>query len=421
MTKLAAPVYVARLAGTNVFDPLGDRVGIVRDVVALVSGGRTHRAIGLVVEVPGRRRVFLPLTRVTSIVSGQVISTGLLNMRRFAKRPSETLVIGELLDREVTLNDGSGKASIGDVSIAQQRNGDWLLDDLYVVRSGGSSSLLRRRDGFTVRATDVSGLMHHTEGQSATALLSQLAELKPADVAERLHDLSAPRRLEVASGLSDDRLADVLEELGDDDRVELLSGLSAERAADVLDVMEPDDAADLLAELPATQADDLLARMEPEEAKDVRLLMTYDEDTAGGLMTTEPVILGAEETVATALAQVRREDLAPALASMVFVVRPPMESPTGRFIGVVHTQRLLREPPHSSIGAVIDTEVDPIQPEWTLEQVAKELATYNLLALPVVDDDRRLVGAVSVDDVLDHLLPEDWRDDDSLINQGGAK
>lgn len=342
-------------------------------------------------------------------------------MRRFAKRPNETLIIGELLDREVTLKDGSGTATIGDVSIAPQRNGDWLINELYVVRTGGPSSLLRRRGGITVNSTEVTGIMHHTEGQSAAALLSQLAGLKPADVAERLHDLSAPRRLEVAAGLSDDRLADVLEELGDDDRVTLLSGLTAERAADVLDVMEPDDAADLLAELPTTQADDLLARMEPEEARDVRLLMTYAEDSAGGLMTTEPVILGAEETVATALAQVRREDLAPALASMVFVVRPPTESPTGRYIGVVHTQRLLREPPHSSIGAVIDTEVDPIQPEWTLEQVAKELATYNLLALPVVDQDRRLIGAVSVDDVLDHLLPEDWRDDDSLITTGGVK
>jgi Mg/Co/Ni transporter MgtE len=163
--------------------------------------------------------------------------------------------------------------------------------------------------------------------------------------------------------------------------------------------------------------------MEPEEARDVRRLLAYEDNTAGGLMTTEPVILGPETSIAAALAHVRRQDLAPALASMVFVARPPLETPTGRFIGVVHLQRMLREAPHESIGSLVDTDIDAVPASAPLLYVTRLLATYNLLALPVVDEERRLLGAVSVDDVLDHLLPEDWReqhDDAPTPATGGA-
>src|SRR5690606_7710389 len=210
-----------------------------------------------------------------------------------------------------------------------------------------------------------------------------------------------------------ERLADVMEELPEDDRVAILSGLDVDRAADVLESMQPDDAADLLGELPDAQAAELLARMEPEDARDVRRLLAYAEDTAGGLMTTEPVILGPETTIAAALAHIRRQDLTPALASMVFVVRPPLETPTGRFLGVVHFQRLLREAPHDAIGGLVDTEIERVLADAPLGQLTRLLATYNLLALPVVDTERRLLGAVSVDDVLDHLLPSDWRETDA--------
>ena len=144
----------------------------------------------------------------------------------------------------------------------------------------------------------------------------------------------------------------------------------------------------------------------------MRRLLAYEDDTAGGLMTTEPVILGPETPIASALAHVRRQDLNPALASAVFVARPPLETPTGRFIGIVHLQRMLREPPHEAIGTIVDTDIEPVTADAPLMTVTRQLATYNLLLLPVVDSERRLLGAVSVDDVLDHLLPEDWREAD---------
>ena len=414
MSSVGTRVFVARLAGTAVFDPIGDQVGRVRDVVVLLRPKGGPRAVGLVVEVPGRRRVFLPLTRVTSIDAGQVIITGLLNLRRFEQRPTETLAIGELLDRHVDLTDGSGSATVVDLAMEQQRNRDWVITQLYVRRHVQAKGGLIRRRGETliVDVDDVRTLAPGAGAQPADLLLASYVDLKPADLADALHDLSDTRRLEVATALDNERLADVLEELPEDDQVAILTGLGLNRAADVLDVMQPDDAADLLSEMPAEQATELLELMEPEEARDVRRLLAYEDDTAGGLMTTEPVILPPETPIAAALAHVRREDLTPALASMVFVCRPPLESPTGRFLGVVHMQRLLREPPHEAIGGLIDAEIERVTVDAPLAQLTRLLATYNLLALPVVDDERRLLGAVSVDDVLDHLLPTDWRDAD---------
>lgn len=425
MSSAPSRVYVARLAGTEVFDPLGDRVGRVHDLVVLVRVKGAPRAVGLVVEVPGRRRVFLPLTRVTSIDAGAVITTGLVNIRRFEQRAAETLVVGQLLDRHVAMKDGSGTVAIEDAAIEQQRNRDWLVTKLFVRRQTTSNRRLwNRGETLVIDIDDVTGLAPTTPQQGAASFLATMEDLKPADLADVLHDLPDARRIEVASELPNERLADVLEELGEEDRVSIVSGLGAERAADVLDAMQPDDAADLISELPSARATELLDLMEPEEAEDVRRLLAYDEHTAGGLMTTEPVILPPESTVATALAHARRQDVTPALAAMLFVVRPPLETPSGRLLGVVHLQRLLREPPHEAIGTILDRDIEAVGPHAPIGKLTRLLATYNLTALPVVDEERRLLGAVSVDDVLDHLLPDDWRDADDEVtdaSMGGRR
>lgn len=413
---MASRVFVGRLSGTKVFDPIGDTVGKVHDVVVLFRLRGEPLAIGLVIEVPGKRRVFLPLSRVTSFEGGQVITTGLLNVRRFSQRPTEALVMGELFDRVVALNDGSGTASIVDVAIEEQRRNDWRVTELYVQTEKKGP---HRGETMIIPVSSVTGLSTGKASQAATSLLARLNDLKPADIADVLRDLPDSRRNAVAAGLSDERLADVLEELGDDDRVDIVSALTVERAADVLDEMQPDDATDLVSELPAPQAALLLDHMDPDEAQDVRRLLTYDERTAGGLMTTEPIILGPDATVAQALAHCRRADITPALATMVFVTRPPMETPTGRFLGVVHLQRALREPPSILLGEIIDTDIEPVDPEQSIEAVARQLATYNLTAIPVADESSLLLGAVSIDDVLDHLLPEDWRnEDEEEVNHG---
>ena len=403
-------IFLARLAGTAVFDPNGDPVGKVRDAVAtLRSNNQSPRVLGLVVEVPLRRRVFVPITRVTSIESGTVVITGLLNMRRFEARAGEMLVLGDLLDRTISLIDGGEEVLVEDMGMEQNRTGDWLITRVHIMRKG--RGLRRKGATSTVAWEDVTGFAHHESNQGVANLLSTLSNLRAADLAAVIQDLAPKRRVEVARALDDERLADVLEEMDESERVALLAELEGERAADILEEMDPDDAADLLREIGEERAQELIGLMDPEDAEDVLRLMTYEEFSAGGMMTTEPIVMSADYTVADALAAVRQSEISPALASQVFIARQPLETPTGRFIGMVHYQRLLREPPSTLLGSIVDTTTQGVNPDSSLHSVSSYLASYNLLSLPVVDANDRLLGAVTVDDVLDHLLPSNWRHD----------
>ena len=420
MSTAPSRVYAARLVGLPIFDPQGDQVGKVRDlVVTMRSEASQPRVLGMVAEVFGRRRIFVPMTRVTNIDSGQVYTTGLLNMRRFEQRSTETLVIGQMLDRAVTIRSSGVRGTVYDVAMEQGRTRDWVLSRVAIQES--AKALRRRGQTHVVEWSDVDGVTGSEPAQGATHLVAALNDMRPADAASMLHDLPLDRRIAVAAALHDERLADVLEELPEEDQVEILEHVGAERAADILEEMSPDDAADLIADLPPETAEILLQLMEPEEAEDVRRLMSYVEDTAGAMMTPEPVILGPDATVADALAQVRNPDLTPALAALVYVCRQPLETPTGKLLGVAHIQRLLREPPSTLVAGVLDESMENLRPEATIDQVAAHLATYNLVAAPVVDENRHLLGAVTVDDLLDHMLPDNWRDEALGTDAGSGR
>jgi CBS domain-containing protein len=413
-------VFLARLAGTAVFDPNGDQLGKVRDAVAtLRANNQPPRILGFIIEVPPRKRIFIPITRVTSIDNGQVIITGLLNMRRFEPRTNEITVLSEMLDRSVTLIETDEKVNIEDVAMEISKTGDWFIERVHVMKRG--SGFRKRGASSTVTWAEISGIHIPETHQGVSNLLGTLANLRAADLAAVLHDLSIKRKVEIARALDDERLADVLEEMDETSRVELLAELEGERAADVLEEMDPDDAADLLREVGKEKAQALLALMEPEDAEGVQRLMDYEDYSAGGMMTTEPIVLTADSTVAEALARVRLSEVAPGLAAQVFVCRQPLETPTGRLLGVVHIQRLLREPPATLLGAIVDSDIAPLAPEASLSEVSSYLAIYNLLAVPIVDSNERLLGAVTVDDVLDHLLPENWRQIESLKRESEAK
>jgi Mg/Co/Ni transporter MgtE len=415
----ATRVYVARLAGLYVFDPNGDQVGRVRDAVARLSTtNRPPQVVGLIAELPMRRRIFLPIGRITSIdADAVVLGTGTLNLRRFEKRPGELLVLEELLDRRVTITETAREATVVDIAMESDRTGEWRLGRVAVREVTGR--LTRRGHLHQLEWPEVDGLVGVPEQQGTANLLAVLDKMRAADVANALQDLSDSRRLEVARALDDERLADVLEELPEQDQVEIIAGLDRERAADVLEEMDPDDAADLLAELPKPEREKLLGLMEPDEAKPVRQLLAYEPGTAGAVMTSEPIILTPDATVAEALARIREPQLSPAVAAQVFVSRAPMATPTGRYLGVVHFQRLLREPPAEMLGGLVDNDVDALDPATPLPEITRRMATYNLVAMPVLDVRDRLVGAVTVDDVLDHLLPRHWRDRDQTEAANG--
>ncbi|MER7081008.1 magnesium transporter MgtE N-terminal domain-containing protein [Saccharopolyspora kobensis] len=409
----ATRVFAARMAGLPVFGPDGESIGRVRDVVAGLSiGRRPPRVLGAVVELPTRHRIFVPMLRVTRIEPNAVtLATGSVNLRKFHQRPNELLVLGQLLDARVAVDPAGTPAVLVDVAMEQTRTRDWQLSKLAVRERTGR---LGRWGPTRVLAWDqVSGLgFAEVTGrpQGVQQLLAMFDTMRAVDVASTLHELPSKRRYEVAEALDDERLADVVEELPEEDQKDLLSHLDDERAADVLEAMSPDDAADLLAELSEVDKERLLGLMAPEESAPVKRLLEYSSDTAGGLMTPEPVVVEPSATIAEALALVRNPDLPVALASLVFVCRPPSATPTGRYLGCVHIQRLLREPPSTLVAGALDTDLACLSAQAPLTEVTRYFAAYNLVCGPVLDDEEHLIGAVTVDDVLDHLLPEGWRE-----------
>ena len=410
-------VYAARLAGMVVLGPDGESMGRVRDVVISISIVRQQpRVLGLVVELLTRRRIFVPITRVTAIEPNAVtLTTANVSLRKFAQRPGEVLVLGQVVESHVHAEDPELEQLQGvevvvvDLGIEQTRTRDWVVTKV-AVRS--PRRLGRRSNIYIVDWQHVQGLTPSAlalPGQGVAQLLHQFEDQRPIEVAEAIRELPTKRRVEVINALDDERLADVLQELPENEQSELLKYLDTERAADVLEAMDPDDAADLLGIIDPTERETLLRRMDPEDSEPVRRLLSHSPNTAGGLMTSEPVVLAPDNTVAEALAHVRDPDLTPALASLAFVVRPPTATPTGRYLGCVHLQRLLREPPATLVSGIVDADLPSLGPESPLATVTRYFAAYNLVCGPVVDEENHLLGAVTVDDVLDHLLPDDWR------------
>ncbi|ASR34313.1 magnesium transporter [Prauserella marina] len=413
MAAAVKRVFAAQLARLPVFGPDGESIGKVRDLVAgLRLDQNPPQVLGLVVELNTRHRVFVPMLRVTAIEPNAVtLATGSVNMRRFHQRPNEVLVLGQLFDARAS--SGGARITVIDAAMEPSRTRDWLLTKL-AIRERTGLGIGRRRAGLRVVPwSEVSGLnLAELTGQpqGAGQLLVQFDTMRAVDIAATMRDLPLKRRHEVADAMDDERLADVLEELPEDDQKELVAYLAEERAADILEAMNPDDAADLLAEMPSADKNRLLELMHPDESEPVRRLLAYSADTAGGLMTPEPVVLTPDATVAEALAHIRNADLTPALASMVFVCRPPSATPTGRYLGCAHFQQLLREPPADLVAAITDTGLPVLRPSDSLAEVTRYFAAYNLTCAPVVDSSDHLLGAVTVDDVLDHLLPEGWRE-----------
>jgi CBS domain-containing protein/sporulation protein YlmC with PRC-barrel domain len=392
-------VYVSRLVRLPLVGTDGLEFGRVQDVVlGPAAGGEPPRVNGFVVG--GKQRVFVSAGRVAELSGGGArLRFGTVRIRRFERHPGETLVVGEIFGRRVR-----GKRVV-DVGIQPVR-GESFAWEVTTVALGGVGLALRRAPSI-VEWSEVAELFAAESSEERQA--AAIGLLHPAEMAEALHKLPEDQRDEVAEALQEERLADLLEELPEQEQVRILRGLDPIRAGRVLDEMEADDAADLLGELPARQRDALLAVMEPDEAAPVRRLLTYRADTAGGLMNPEPVIMLPTATVAEALARIRDPDLPAALASEVFVTAAPTETPTGRYFGMVGFQRLLREVPSRPLARCLDEETEPVAPNASDQEVAASLAAYDAVAVPVVDAQGRLVGAVSVDDVLDRILPANWR------------
>lgn len=412
-------VFVARLANLAVFNTDGDRLARVRDVVVQTRAEHAPRVNGFVVELPGlKRNAFVPVSQLQSIGAGQLIIEGDIDARPFRLKGGEMRVQAELLDTSVRVLSDDATGTIEDAAIERDDSGEWHIGQLFIRLPRVGTSLFGKGPTRFVGWEDVEIDLHEDDDAgSASSFITSTSELKPSDLATTLLELPEERMLEIASEMPDDRLADVLEEMHESDQIRIIEHLHEEHAADILDHMQPDDAADLVARLDLEKGESLLARMDPEEADDVRMLLEYAPDTAGGLMTTDPIICSPDTTVAEALVLIRRKEISSALASSVFVTVSPHEPPTGRYLGLVHFQRLLRYAPHERLSTILDTETEAVHTSASDVEVARVLASYDLVAVPVVDAEHRLVGVITIDDVLDHILPDDWRsrDDEGAV------
>jgi CBS domain-containing protein len=412
-------VFASKLRGLSATGPDGVELGRVHDVVVTFPRGRNPRVTGIVVHALGHRRrpIFVNANNISEITSTTVrlISTR-VSMRPFTAQAGENRILAELLDRTVTEVETGKRVRINDIAIERGAIG-WEVDAADVVEGGGP---LRRGRHRLVEWEKLQGI---AVAESAASRAALLEGARPADVAQTLMDeRNEDERAKLFAALPDDVAADALQELPEEDAGHLLATLPPERAGDVLDEMDSDEAADLLGYLPQQRRTELLELMEPDEAEDVRRLLKYRPHTAGGLMSAEPVIVRPQTTVAEVIARLREPELSPSLASMAFVTREPTEAPTGRFLGVAHLQALLRVPVSEIAGAVIDKTVEPLSPELDGTLVAQELVRYELMALPVCDPAGRLLGAVTIENVMDHLLPRGWRaaQDSNGQNGGGA-
>ncbi|HEY2575886.1 MAG TPA: CBS domain-containing protein [Streptosporangiaceae bacterium] len=391
----AQEVFTSRLAGRSLLDSEGLSIGRIRDVLILpAAGGEPPRALGLIVTVQ-RRHIFVNLGLITEIsMDGAHLRGGTVDLRRFTRRT------GEILASEL-YGEPAGTGTVMDVGIAPDRGKrGWEVSALAVSHGRG----LRR-------STAIEPWDEHPELFKAGALAEQIVGLRdmhPTDLAVEVEEMSPTRRHQLAEALGDEELADVLEEMPEQDQIRFLAGLDADRIADIVEAMEPDDAVDLLAEMPSGQREQLLARMEANDVANLRRLLRYDGATAGGLMTSRPLIFPPDAAVAEVLAYIRQPGTPVIAGVQVYVCEPPSMTPTGRFLGTIGFQMLLRQPPGTRVGDCIEAS-SFVRPELPDRELAAQLAAYNLIGVPVCDEDGRLLGAVTVDDVLDRLLPAGWR------------
>lgn len=390
-----AVFWSSRVLRRGLLDGDGSTIGVVQDILlspALHAQPPTLR--GFVARVD-RRLIFVHQARVDAVGrDGVHLRGGTVDLRQFKQRAGEILVAAEVVGTSTP--DGP----VTDVGFTESpvNEGTWTVDSV----AAGSGRLRRR----PIATLPWSSIAPRFQADTVVGDLARLRDMHKADAAAAIRALSDDRRAELTAALDASRLADVLEELPEDEQVAILGGLETEDAVAVLDEMEIDDEIDLLKELSAADREELLAQMPAEEVQRLRSLLSYHEDTAGGMMTPEAVIVGPAVSVAEAIARLRDAELTPALTMRVFVVEPPTTTPTGRYLGSITLPRLLKEQPTRQVGDCVDADVPTVGTGAPESEVAQMLARYDLLALAVIDAAQRLVGVVTVDDVMVRLVGE---------------
>jgi magnesium transporter len=397
-------LYLSQVLSRPIRDLEGERVASVKDVIVRLGDDDHPPVTGLVARYR-RRDFFLPRWCITEL--GEHI----LDLRPFVRRDGEVLLARDVLDKQLIDVDGKRVVRVNDVQIIEAA-GEWCVTGADVSLQGLWRRLApagfvgTRRPVEVIDWSDVGYLATDAATVQLKSSSGKLARLHPVEIARLAEALSYHHGSEVVEALDDETAAETLEEMPAERQARILGDMDEERAADILEWMSPDEAADVLGDLPEGKAEELLGLMEDEEQADVAELLPYEDDTAGGLMTTEFVTLPRELTVGEAVARLRDMAETPNMIYYLYVVE--VEG-SWKLVGVIALRSLILAEPSAPLEEVMRSEFQLAQPDESAKEVAQRIAEYNLLALPVVDEAGDILGIITVDDAMELLLPKDWR------------
>ena len=403
-------LFLSRVLGRPVRDAGGEEIATLKDLVGRWQPDHGLVVSGLVARV-GRRPFFLSWQQVANFSEdGVSFSSYRVNLQPFERRAGEILLAEDLMDRRLIDVRHRKVIRVNDV-VLSPTDGRLAVTAVDI----GFAALLRRlgprwlSSAFSgvalVDWADVEWLPSEAAPEAKPSF-PLLARLHPVEVAHIVNELPPRQAADIVESLEDEDAAEVLSEVSEEQQAGVLRNLDEERAADILEEMEPDDAADLLAKLNPHDAGDLLDRMEDEEARDVQALMEYREGTAGGLMTSHFVAVPQDWTASQAIDLLRRMEDRPETVSHLLVVEAPGNE---RLVGMVSLLEVVVARPNAPLSGFMVRDVPTVRPDTDTSEVARRMAEYNLVVIPVVDEERRVLGIVAVDDVVEEMLPERWR------------
>ena len=403
-------LYVSQIVGRPILDFRGEQIAAIKDVIVSYGSEDYPPVVGLVARF--RRRDFFVSGRNIAKIDekGARLSTAKLDLTPFERREGEVLLDKDVLDNQLIDVDGKRVVRVNDVQIID--TGDrWRVTGADVSFQGFLRRLMPK--GFYGNDRPVEVLDWADVGYLATDTATvtvqlksskdKLSRLHPVEIAQLAETLSPVHRTEVVESLDDEIAADTLEEMSTEAQARILEEMDDERAADILEEMSPDDAVDVLNELDDDRAQQLFDLMEDEEKADVAELMNFDHDTAGGLMTTEFVHVPKDLTVGETIIRLREMAETPNMIYYLYVVE---QEDSWKLVGLISLRSLILADPRMKLSEVMRSEFRYAHPSDSAEQAAQVISEYNLLALPVIDDDGDIAGIVTVDDAMEVLLPK---------------
>ncbi|MBP9663771.1 MAG: magnesium transporter [Pyrinomonadaceae bacterium] len=403
-------LYVSQLLGQPISDARNEKIASISDVLVRYGDEEYPPLIGLIARYR-RRNFFIPERDLTDLgLRGARMTSTILDLTPFIRREGEVLLGKDVLDNQLIDVDGKRVVRVNDVQLIET-GGTWRVSGADVGLQGFVRRLLPKgfygsdRPVEVIDWADVGYLA--TDTATVTVQLKsskhKLSRLHPVEIAQLAESLSPVHRTEVVESLDDEIAADALEEMSTESQARILEDLSEERAADILEEMSPDDAVDVLGEMSDEKSEQLFALMEEDERVDVAELMRFEHDTAGGIMTTEFVVFPRNMTVGEAIRGLREMAETPNMIYYLYVVEA---EGSWKLCGLISLRSLILADPMSKLEAVMRSDFRAAHPSDSSEDVAQTIAEYNLLALPVVDDEGDIAGIVTVDDAMEVLLPK---------------